>query len=411
MGGPAAYTDGHGGYEHMLARHGGLGIDPELRLRFVTLLSRALDDAGLPADPEFRAAIMGYAEWGTPAGGRELRARRRAGPARARPALGLGRRAALHRLTRTRCCDGVGVSEASAPAFADLGLRPELLQALTALGYEEPTPIQREAIAPLLAGRDLLGQAATGTGKTAAFALPLLQRLSSMGGKGPPKALVLAPTRELATQVSEAIHKYGRGLGARVLPIYGGQPFTRQLRALQSGVDVVVATPGRALDHIRRGTMRVDALEIVVLDEADEMLDMGFTEDIEAILAGAPDGRQTILFSATMPARIKRIAKRAPDRSGATSTSARRRPRPGRRRRSASPPTSSPARTRPPRWGGCSTSSSRRRRWCSAARARTSTSSPRRSTAAGTAPRRCTAGCRRTSARRCSAACGRGRRS
>ncbi len=203
----------------------------------------------------------------------------------------------------------MGVPDAPAPTFSDLGLRSELLEALTALGYEEPTPIQREAIAPLLAGRDLLGQAATGTGKTAAFALPLLQRLSSIGGKGPPKALVLAPTRELATQVSEAIHKYGRGLGARVLPIYGGQPFTRQLRALQSGVDVVVATPGRALDHIRRGTMRVDALEIVVLDEADEMLDMGFTEDIDAILADAPKARQTVLFSATMPSRIKRIAK------------------------------------------------------------------------------------------------------
>ncbi len=119
---------------------------------------------------------------------------------------------------------------------------------------------------------------------------------------------MLAPTRELATQVSEAIHKYGRELGARVLPIYGGQPFTRQLRALQSGVDVVVATPGRALDHIGRRTMRVDALEIVVLDEADEMLDMGFTEDIEAILADAPSTRQTVLFSATMPKRIKRIA-------------------------------------------------------------------------------------------------------
>ena len=197
----------------------------------------------------------------------------------------------------------------TASTFADLGLRPELLQALTTLGYEEPTPIQREAIAPLLAGRDLLGQAATGTGKTAAFALPLLQRMSSIGeGKGPPKALVLAPTRELATQVSEAIHKYGRGLGARVLPIYGGQPFSRQLRALQSGVDVVVATPGRALDHIGRRTLRLDALEVVVLDEADEMLDMGFTEDIEAILAEAPAGRQTVLFSATMPKRIKRIA-------------------------------------------------------------------------------------------------------
>src|SRR4051794_14854957 len=144
--------------------------------------------------------------------------------------------------------------------FADLELRPELLEALTALGYEEPTPIQREAIPPLIAGKDLLGQAATGTGKTAAFALPILQRLTP-GGK--PAALVLVPTRELAVQVSEALHRYGRPLGARVLPIYGGQPIVRQLRALERGVDVVVATPGRALDHIRRRTLKLDGLAMV----------------------------------------------------------------------------------------------------------------------------------------------------
>jgi ATP-dependent RNA helicase DeaD len=195
--------------------------------------------------------------------------------------------------------------------FADLNLRPELLSALTALGYEEPTPIQSEAVPPLLDGRDLLGQAATGTGKTAAFALPLLQRLAAMETPRPqPAALVLVPTRELAMQVAEAIHKYGRQLGATVLPVYGGQPIGRQLGALHRGVDVVVATPGRALDHIRRGTLRLAGVRTVVLDEADEMLDMGFAEDIETILAEAPKERQTVLFSATLPPRIDTIARR-----------------------------------------------------------------------------------------------------
>jgi ATP-dependent RNA helicase DeaD len=200
---------------------------------------------------------------------------------------------------------------APALAFAELDLRPELLAALDELGYEEPTPIQWEAIPPLLAGRDLLGQAATGTGKTAAFALPLLQRLAAGGPRGKrPIALVLVPTRELAVQVSEAVHRYGRGLGARVLPIYGGQPIGRQLGALDRGVDVVVATPGRALDHIARGSLTLDRLEVVVLDEADEMLDMGFAEDIESILDTTPAGRQTVLFSATLPPRIDAIARR-----------------------------------------------------------------------------------------------------
>ncbi|MEO3779291.1 DEAD/DEAH box helicase [Micromonospora sp. B11E3] len=196
-----------------------------------------------------------------------------------------------------------------AGAFADLGLRAELLHALATLGYEEPTPIQREAIPPLLAGQDLLGQAATGTGKTAAFALPLLQRMPDERPGGDPVALVLVPTRELAVQVSEAFHRYGKDLGTRVLPIYGGQPIGRQLRALDAGVDVVVATPGRALDHIARGTLRLGELTTVVLDEADEMLDMGFAEDIEAILEHAPQQRQTVLFSATMPARIDGMAR------------------------------------------------------------------------------------------------------
>lgn len=194
-------------------------------------------------------------------------------------------------------------------AFTELGLRAELLGALSALGYEEPTPIQREAIPPLLEGRDLLGQAATGTGKTAAFALPLLNLMTAHRRGGDPVALVLVPTRELAVQVSEAFHRYGKDLGARVLPIYGGQPIGRQLRALDSGVDVVVATPGRALDHIARGTLRLGGLTTVVLDEADEMLDMGFAEDIEAILEHAPAQRQTVLFSATMPSRIDGMAR------------------------------------------------------------------------------------------------------
>jgi ATP-dependent RNA helicase DeaD len=194
--------------------------------------------------------------------------------------------------------------------FADLVPRPELLRALSGLGYEEPTPIQRAAIPPLLQGRDLLGQAATGTGKTAAFALPILERVAGRDRRDEPAALVLVPTRELAMQVSEAMHRYGRDLGARVLPIYGGQPIGRQLQALERGVDVVVATPGRALDHLARGTLRLGSLEVVVLDEADEMLDMGFAEDIEALLEETPGARQTVLFSATMPSRIEGMVRR-----------------------------------------------------------------------------------------------------
>jgi ATP-dependent RNA helicase DeaD len=197
-----------------------------------------------------------------------------------------------------------------AGGFADLALAPELRHALSGLGYEEPTPIQQAAIPPLLAGRDLVGQAATGTGKTAAFALPVLQRVLMEGERPELLALVLVPTRELAVQVSEAMHRYGHDIGARVLPIYGGQPVGRQLRALDRGADVVVATPGRALDHITRGTLDLRGLGIVVLDEADEMLDMGFAEDIEAILGNTPENRQTALFSATMPPRINGMVRR-----------------------------------------------------------------------------------------------------
>ena len=193
--------------------------------------------------------------------------------------------------------------------FAALGLSDELLTTLEGLGYEEPTPIQRETIPHLLEGHDLLGQAATGTGKTAAFALPALQLIDT-STKGGPQVLVLVPTRELAVQVNEAMFKYGRELGIRVVPVFGGQPIQRQLRALDRGVHVVVATPGRAIDHIGRGSLVLDSIRTVILDEADEMLDMGFTDDIESILESTPDDRQTVLFSATMPPRINSSAKR-----------------------------------------------------------------------------------------------------
>src|SRR5689334_7373181 len=171
---------------------------------------------------------------------------------------------------------------ADATGFAGLALRPELLKALTTLGYEEPTPIQREAIPPLLEGKDLLGQAATGTGKTAAFALPVLQKLTETRSRSTaPLALVLVPTRELAVQVCEAIHKYGGDRGGRGRPIYGGKPMARKPQGWGRGLEAAFATPGRAIAHMGRGTWRLDSLQIVALAEADEMLDMGFAEDIE----------------------------------------------------------------------------------------------------------------------------------
>jgi ATP-dependent RNA helicase DeaD len=200
------------------------------------------------------------------------------------------------------------------PAFSDLPLRPELLAAVAELGYIHPSPVQAEAIPPLVEGRDLIGQAATGTGKTAAFALPVLERIAEtrpQRNRGDaPLALVLAPTRELALQVSEAITKYGARLGARVLTVYGGAPVVPQLKELTRGVDVVVATPGRAIDLLNRGALNLKELETVVLDEADEMLDMGFVEDIETLLDATPDTRQAVLFSATMPRRISDLAQR-----------------------------------------------------------------------------------------------------
>ncbi|MEZ5559919.1 MAG: DEAD/DEAH box helicase [Pseudomonadales bacterium] len=197
-------------------------------------------------------------------------------------------------------------SESASP-FAALGLAAEVLNALAGLGYEQPTPIQARTIPPLLAGRDLLGQAQTGTGKTAAFALPLLSRLDTRLRQ--PQVLVLAPTRELALQVAEAFQRYGAGIAnLHVLPIYGGQDYGVQLKMLARGVHVVVGTPGRVMDHLRRGTLNLEALRTVVLDEADEMLRMGFIDDVEWILAQTPSARQLALFSATMPKEVQRIA-------------------------------------------------------------------------------------------------------
>ncbi len=194
--------------------------------------------------------------------------------------------------------------------FSDLGLREELLAVLADLGYEAPTPIQQESIPQMLTGSDLLGQAATGTGKTAAFALPLLNRLPQQDRGKLPTALILVPTRELCIQVSSAIHRYGRAFDARTLPIYGGQPIGRQISTLKRGTDIVIGTPGRVLDHLNRRTLDLSSVATVVLDEADEMLDMGFAEDLDSILGQLPPKRQTVLFSATMPDRIRRIADR-----------------------------------------------------------------------------------------------------
>jgi len=192
-------------------------------------------------------------------------------------------------------------------AFSQLALTQPILKALDNVGYETPSPIQAETIPLLLAGSDVVGQAQTGTGKTAAFALPLLSRLDMQ--QKDPQILVLTPTRELAIQVAEAFQKYAKFMdGFHVLPIYGGQDYRGQMRALQRGLHVVVGTPGRIMDHMRRGTLRLDNLSSIVLDEADEMLRMGFIDDVEWILEQTPSSRQIALFSATMPTQIRRIA-------------------------------------------------------------------------------------------------------
>jgi ATP-dependent RNA helicase DeaD len=196
-----------------------------------------------------------------------------------------------------------------AAGFRELGLAEPVLRALGDVGYEAPTPIQIATVPPLLAGRDLVGQAQTGTGKTGAFAWPLLSRLDL--ARRAPQALVLVPTRELAIQVAEAFQRYAAHLqDFHVLPIYGGQAYPLQLRPLKRGVHVVVGTPGRVMDHMRRGSLRMDAVKMLVLDEADEMLRMGFLEDVEWILQQVPAERQIALFSATMPEEIRRIAHR-----------------------------------------------------------------------------------------------------
>jgi ATP-dependent RNA helicase DeaD len=194
-------------------------------------------------------------------------------------------------------------------SFDDLELSPAILETVREIGYESPSPIQAASIPHLLAGRDLLGQAQTGTGKTAAFALPILSRIDV--SKRVPQALVLAPTRELAIQVAEAFQTYARHIeGFHILPVYGGQGMGQQLRQLARGVHVIVGTPGRVMDHLRRETLNLDHLKTLVLDEADEMLRMGFIEDVEWILEHTPETRQTALFSATMPPVIKKIANR-----------------------------------------------------------------------------------------------------
>jgi ATP-dependent RNA helicase DeaD len=194
-------------------------------------------------------------------------------------------------------------------SFAQLGLSEPLTATLNEVGYETPTPIQQQTIPLLLAGRDLIGQAQTGTGKTAAFALPILEKLDR--SQNIVQALVLTPTRELAIQVAEAIHTYAKRSGSvRVMPIYGGDSMPKQINRLRAGLHVVVGTPGRVMDHLRRGTLDLSALKIIILDEADEMLRMGFLEDVEWILGHAPGNRQTALFSATMPQAVRHIADR-----------------------------------------------------------------------------------------------------
>ena len=190
--------------------------------------------------------------------------------------------------------------------FEALGLTPKTLKGVEALGFEIPTAIQERAIPILMAGKDLIAQAQTGTGKTAAFALPILERLESGGTT--PQALILCPTRELALQVSEAIYSFVKSSNVRVLPVYGGQPIDRQMRALRAGVSIVVGTPGRILDHLRRKTLNLERVSMVVLDEADEMLAMGFIDDIKLVFDELPETRQIALFSATIPAPIARLA-------------------------------------------------------------------------------------------------------
>jgi ATP-dependent RNA helicase RhlE len=196
----------------------------------------------------------------------------------------------------------------SAVTFPDLGLSREVLDAVRDAGYTEPTPIQREAIPLALQGRDLIGLAQTGTGKTAAFTLPIIDRL--LHGPHRVRALILTPTRELAVQVEESFRKYGKHSGLKVAPIYGGVSLEPQTKALRKGVDVIVATPGRLLDHLERQNVVFDDLEVLVLDEADRMLDMGFAPQINRVVSEIPNYRQTLLFSATMPPEVEALSRK-----------------------------------------------------------------------------------------------------
>ncbi|PYZ96182.1 DEAD/DEAH box helicase [Alteribacter lacisalsi] len=189
--------------------------------------------------------------------------------------------------------------------FADLDIHPLLLKSLDQMGFEEPTPIQKDVLPIAKTGKDVIGQAQTGTGKTAAFGIPLIEKMEQETRL--PQGIVLAPTRELAIQVAEELNKIGRYSSVRALPIYGGQEIGRQIRALKNRPQIIVATPGRLQDHMRRGTIKLSDINTVVLDEADEMLSMGFVEEIEEILESVPDNRQTLLFSATMPPRLQSI--------------------------------------------------------------------------------------------------------
>ena len=193
-------------------------------------------------------------------------------------------------------------------SFADLGLSDPMLDSLEAAGYERPTPIQAQAVPLALKGRDLMGLAQTGTGKTAAFTIPIIERL--MGGPKRTRALILTPTRELCQQVEEAVHKYGKGTGLDVISVYGGVGYDAQVTALRNGVDVIVATPGRLIDHLEKQNVVFDDLEVLVLDEADRMLDMGFAPQINKIVDAIHPYRQTLLFSATMPPEVEALARK-----------------------------------------------------------------------------------------------------
>ncbi len=230
---------------------------------------------------------------------------------RAGMALALGSRAMESTITAAEAAenpDGTAVATEEQLTFADLGLAPALLRAVTDAGYTHPTPIQAEAIPLALRGRDLMGLAQTGTGKTAAFTLPIVHRL--LGGPRRTRVLVLTPTRELCMQVEESFRKYSRHAEIDVASVFGGMPYEPQERALRDGVDVVVATPGRLLDHLEKGNVDFEHLEVLVLDEADRMLDMGFAPQISRVVEQVSPYRQTLLFSATMPPEVEALARK-----------------------------------------------------------------------------------------------------